>query len=166
VQLFELSDSHAQRNEADTEIKPSDSTISHAYQSATNHNAVLTHFGNVCVNEAGQHLLVHAFDLPAGAYRLDLRLASLGHEIVSQQTHQTIYFTLLDFYDEAEVVSIENSKSLGSADSAEATSTAFRSDCSEPLVVDAFPFFNELDLLEARLHELNDVVRCSFCAFA
>jgi len=165
VRFFSLPDSLAHGHD------PSASASANMPLNATGQDVVLGNFGYVGVNEAGQKLFIHAFDLPPGAYRLELGLASHGNRIMSQQTHKTLFFTLLDFYGEVDLPPIQavsntphimaggaSHKASVAAEPTEANSGALNSACGAPLVVDAFPFFNELDLLEARLHELNNVV--------
>lgn len=165
MRFFSLPDSLAHGDD------PSASASANMPLNATGQDVVLGNFGYVGVNEAGQKLFNHAFDLSPGAYRLDLGLASHGHRIMSQQTHKTLFFTLLDFYDDVDMPPIQpvydtpHTMSEGASheasvadESTEANSGAQNPDCFTPLVVDAFPFFNELDLLEARFHELSNVV--------
>lgn len=142
---------------------------------ATGQDVALAHLGFLGGGgEASLKVLVHAFDLPPGAYILEARLGAHWHAPVSQQTVSKVHFTLLDFYAAAvavdpaprdarapppfsEAATAEAAAAAAAAPAAPACHLGWRGR-DAPLVVDAFPFFNELDVLEARFHELEHVV--------
>ena len=77
-----------------------------------------------------EYTFVHSFDLSPGRHRVEVRLGASWGSPLSRATTAQAEFTVLDWQDGCPSAS------------------------SNVVVVDAFPFFNELDILEARLHEV------------